>query len=272
MDKVLFLKRPRIELSHLRPWSFSKVQKAKRCQYEFYWNYVEKKEPVEKADFLVLGSGVHFVLENALKVAFKREKPLNRDFLFYFAENFKKEEPLADLRKITEFFPNILRFVNGQLKRAIDSEIFASELELAIDKDFKILKDFESKNAFLRGKLDFVFSKGDTLYIVDHKTNRNREFNNRLKTQLRWYALLASSKYSQFKRFALEVHNVRYGTVNRFIFTEKDLKAFKIKLVPLIESIEEEFLGKTFEELTPSPCELNCRWCDFRHICEVASF
>ena len=104
----------RIELSHLRPWSFSKIQKAKKCQYEFFWRYVAKVEPLEKPEFLVLGSGVHFVLENALNIAFKRERPLNRELLYYFAENFKKEEPLADVNKIAEFFPNILRNVNGQ--------------------------------------------------------------------------------------------------------------------------------------------------------------
>ena len=264
--------KPVVELRHLRPWSFSKVQKAKRCQYEFYWNYVEKREPIEKADFLILGSGVHFVLENALKVAFKRERPLNKDLLFYFAENFKKEEPLAKLEKIVDFFPNILRYVNGQLRRASESKIIASEMELAVDKNFNVLSNFSSERAFLRGKLDFVFSKGDTLYIVDHKTNRSREFNNKIKTQLRWYALLASVRFPEFRRFALEIHNVRYGTVGRLIFTENDLKAFRTKLLPVIETLEEEFVGKVFEDLVPSPCESNCRWCDFRHICKMASY
>jgi putative RecB family exonuclease len=264
--------KPVVKLRHLRPWSFSKVQKAKRCQYEFYWSYVEKREPIEKADFFILGSGVHFVLENALKVAFKRERPLNKDLLFYFAENFRKEEPLAKVEKIVEFFPNILRYVNGQLRRVSESKIVASELELAIDKNFNVLSDFRSERAFLRGKLDFVFSKEDTLYIVDHKTSRNREFNNKIKTQLRWYALLTSVKFPEFRRFALEIHNVRYGTVNRFIFTENDLKAFKIKLLPVIETLEEEFVGKSFENLVPFPCESNCRWCDFRHICKMASY
>ncbi|WP_163328225.1 RecB family exonuclease [Desulfurobacterium thermolithotrophum] len=262
----------RIEIKHLRPWSFSKVQKAKRCQYEFYWNYVEKKEPLERADFLVLGSGVHFVLENALNTVFERERPLSRDLLFYFAETFKKEEPLAEVNKIAEFFPNILKYVNGQLRRAFKSKFIASELELAVDKDFNLLSEFCSERVFLRGKLDFVFSKGDTLYIVDHKTSRSRDFNNRIKTQLRWYALLANVKFPEFKRFALEVHNVRYGTVNRFIFTENDLKLFKLRLLPIIENIEEELLGKSFSELIPSPCESNCRWCDFRHICQVANY
>ena len=262
----------RIELSHLRPWSFSKIQKAKKCQYEFFWRYVAKVEPLEKPEFLVLGSGVHFVLENALNVAFKRERPLSKELLYYFAENFKKEEPLADVSKIAQFFPNILRYVNGQLKRALGSSIVASELEIAVDGELKPVNEFDSSRVFLRGKLDFIFSKGETIYIVDHKTNKSRDFNNKIKTQLRWYALLASVKFPEFERFALEVHNVRYGTVNRFIFTQKDLETFKIRLLPIIETVEEEFNGKTFEDLVPSPCELNCKWCDYRHICPVASY
>jgi len=261
-----------IGLEHLRPWSFSKVQKAKRCQYEFYWNYVEKKEPLEKSEFLILGSGVHFVLENALNTVFKEGVPLRKELLFNFGEAFKEEEPLAQVEKIATFFPNIIKYVNGQLRRASNSQFIASELELAIDKDFKLVSNFFSGTVFLRGKLDFVFSRDDTLYIVDHKTNRNDEFNNRIKTQLRWYALLASVKFPEFKRFILEVHNVRYGTIKRFLFTEKDLSNFKLKLLPKIESIEEEFLGKNFSELIPSPSERNCRWCDFRHICPKASY
>lgn len=261
-----------IELTHLRPWSFSKVQKAKRCQYEFYWRYVEKIEPLEKAEFLITGSGVHFILENALKTAFRREKPLNKELLYYFFQQFKKEEPLAEEKKIEEFFPNIIKFVNGQLKRIKKSSISAAEMELAVDRKFRVVEDFSSPSVFLRGKLDFVFSKEDTLYIVDHKTNRSREFNNKIKTQLRWYALLASSKFPNYERFALEVHNVRYGTVNRFIFSKEDLLSFKIRLIPILETLENEFLGKTFDDLTPSPCEINCKWCDFRHVCPAASF
>ncbi len=260
----------RIELKHLRPWSFSKVQKAKKCQYEFYWRYVEKVEPLEKADFLLVGSGVHFVLENALKTAFKREKPLNKDLLYYFVSLFKKDEPAVEERKIVEFFPNIIRFVNGQLKRVGKSEMSFAELELAVDKELKVVGDFSDSSVFLRGKLDFVFSKDNTLYIVDHKTNRNREFDNRIKTQLRWYALLANAKFPEFERFALEVHNVRYGTVNRFIFTKTDLLGFKARLLPIIETLEDELLGKTFSDLVPSACEINCKWCDYRHICPAA--
>ena len=102
----------------------------------------------------------------------------------------------------------------------------ASELEIAVDGELKPVNEFDSSRVFLRGKLDFISSKGETLYIVDHKTNKSRDFNNKIKTQLRWYALLASVKFPEFERFALEVHNVRYGTVNRFIFTQRDLESF----------------------------------------------
>ncbi len=261
----------KIELLHLRPWSFSKVQKAKRCQYDFFFRYVEKVEPAEKAEFLITGNGVHFVLENALNTVFKRRKPLSKDLLYYFLELYRKSEPEINEKQVVEFFPNIIRFVNGQLKRTSNSKILAAELEIAVDNNFNVVDDFEASTVFLRGKLDFVFSKGDTLYIVDHKTNRSREFNNRIKTQLRWYALLASAKFPQFKRFALEVHNVRYGTVNRFLFTELDLKGFKLRILPIIELLEEELAGKSFDELIPSPCEVNCKWCDYRHLCPAAS-
>ncbi len=261
----------KVELSHLRPWSFSKVQKAKKCQYDFFFRYVEKIEPIEKAEFLVTGNGVHFVLENALNTVFRRKKPLGKDLLFYFLELYKRNEPEVNEKKVVEFFPNIVRFVNGQLRRTSNSRVLAAELEIAIDTGFNIVENFGDSSVFLRGKLDFVFSRGDTLYIVDHKTNRSRDFNNRIKTQLRWYALLASVKFPQFKHFALEVHNVRYGTVNRFIFTESDLKSFKLRILPIIEILEEEFAGKGFDELIPSPCEVNCKWCDYRHVCPAAS-
>jgi len=254
----------------LRPWSFSKVQKAKKCQYEFYFKYVERIEPKEKADFLVLGNGIHFVLENALNVAFKRKKPINKEVLYYFAKLFKREEPEIDFKTMETFFPNILKFVNGQLRRVEGSSILASEVELAVDDSFSSV-NFRSERVFMRGKLDFLFSKGDTLYIVDHKTNKSSDFSNKIKTQLRWYALLASVKFPQFSKFALEVHNVRYGTVNRIIFTSRDIEGFKLKLVPLIGILESDLLGKGFRELQPNPSELNCRWCEYRSICPEAS-
>ncbi len=256
----------KVELSHLRPWSFTKVQKAKKCQYEFFFRYVKKLEPLERADFFVLGSGVHFVLENALNTAFEGKEPLSKKLLFRFAEQFKESEPLADLKKISEFFPNILKFVNGQLRRAKGSSLVASEIELAVDSSLKLAPYFSDK-VYLRGKLDFIFSKDETLYIVDHKTSRSWEFNNKVKTQLRWYALLASIKFPQFERFALEVHNVRYGSIKRLIFTKRELLSFKEKLLPLITRVEENYIGKGFKELQPSPCEANCQWCEYRHIC-----
>jgi len=260
----------KVELSHLRPWSFTKVQKAKKCQYEFFFRYVEKLEPLEKADFFVLGSGVHFVLENALNTAFEGKEPLSKKLLFQFAEKFKEIEPLADLRRISEFFPNILKFVNGQLKRAGGSSLVASEIELAVDNSLRLTSYF-SDSVYLRGKLDFIFSKDETLYIVDHKTSRSWEFNNRVKTQLRWYALLASIKFPQFERFALEVHNVRYGSIKRMIFTRKELLSFRKKLLPLLTQVEGEYLGRGFRELHPSPSEANCHWCEYRHVCPVVN-
>ena len=254
-----------VELSHLRPWSFSKVQKAKRCQYEFFFRYVQKVEPLKRADFLLLGSGVHFVLENALNAVFKREKPLSKELLLYFAKEFKRLEPDADIKEIETFFPNVLKFVNGQLRRAGRAKVRYSELELAVDRELKPV-DYRSDGVFLRGKVDFTFSSGETLYLIDHKTNRSRDFDNKIKTQLRWYALLASVRFPNFQRFALEVHNVRYGTVNRIIFTRRDLLAFKLKLFPIIETLEEEFLGKRFEELEPT-LSPQCKWCEFRHVC-----
>ncbi|ADU95977.1 RecB family exonuclease [Thermovibrio ammonificans] len=258
-----------VGIEHLRPWSFSKVQKAKRCQYEFFFRYVQKLEPLERADFLVLGSGVHFVLENALNAVFLRRKPLSKELLLHYARLYKEQEPLADLNRIGQFFPNILKFVNGQLRRVDRGELKFWELELAVDRELRCVP-YDSGGVFLRGKLDFLFSKGETLYIVDHKTSRSHDFDNRVKTQLRWYALLAAVKFPQFQRFALELHNVRYGTVKRVVFSRREIEAFKVKLVPIIESVEEEFLGKSFRELTPSPSELNCRWCEFRHLCPEA--
>jgi len=266
--KVNFDKR--IEIKHLRPWSFSKVQKAKKCQYEFFFRYVEKIEPMERADFLVLGSGVHYVLENALNRVLREGKPIRRDVLIEYARDFKEIEPLADLRTIETFFPNIVKFVNGQLRRVESGALVGSEVELAVDSSLKPV-DYGSDGVFLRGKLDFLFSVRDTLYIIDHKTSKSWNFNNKIKTQLRWYALLAGAKFPEFERFALEVHNVRYGTINRVIFTRRELERFKLKLVPLIEFIEGDFIGKGFSELHPEPSEFNCRWCEYRNICPVCN-
>lgn len=258
----------KVELSHLRPWSFSKVQKAKKCQYEFYFRYVAKVEPLEKADFFILGSGVHFVLENALLRALKEGKPLNRQSLLKFARTFKESEPSADIDKISQFFPNILKFVNGQLRR-IGRRFFKPEIELAVDSSFN-LSSYFSGDVFLRGKLDLVFEKDGFLYIVDHKTSRSTEFDNKVKTQLRWYALLAKVKFPEFDHFALELHNVRYGTIRRVIFASKEIEAFKKKLLPLIDEVERSYLGKDFSALSPSPGEL-CRWCEYRHVCPAVS-
>ncbi|WP_456455639.1 RecB family exonuclease [Thermovibrio sp.] len=257
-----------IGFSNLRPWSFSKVQKAKKCQYEFFFRYVEKIKPLSKADFLVLGSAVHFVLENALNRVFKEGAPLQKKHLLLFAEKFKEEEPLTDVKRVEEFFPNILKFVNAQLRKAKESSLISSEMELAVDSSFNLVP-YSCERVFMRGKLDFIFERGGTLFIVDHKTSRSWEFNNKVKTQLRWYALLASVKYPEFERFALEVHNVRYGTIKRVIFSKRELSAFKERLLFHINLVEKELNGKSFNQLTPSPSEINCRWCEYRHVCPL---
>ncbi len=257
-----------ITINHLRPWSFSRIQKAKRCQYDFYFTYVKKLKPAQKADFFVIGSGVHFVLENALNFIVNKGQMVNRDKLYEFACNFSDTEPLADIKDIEPFIPSIMRFVNGQLRRLPRVSFAKSELALSIDDKFRPVDSFNSSDVFLRGKLDFVFGEGDTLYIVDHKTNRNSDFSNRMKTQLRCYAMLAKARFPQFKKFILELHNVRYGSIRRFVFTDNDLKGFELKFLSIVSSLEDELLGKTFDDLVASRSS-NCKWCDYRDVCPL---
>jgi putative RecB family exonuclease len=259
-----------VRIEHLRPWSFSKVQKAKRCQYEFFWRYVERREPLEKPEFMAIGSGVHFVIENALGFAVRNGRPVDRKLLQKFARAYADSEPVVTVESLEAFFPNIVKYVNAQLKRFHRSGFVELEFGMAVDERLEPAGGFKSSRVFLRGKVDLMFSKEDLLYIVDHKTGRGRDFDNKTKTQLRWYALLAGTFFPEFHRFALELHNVRYGTVRRFIFTRRDLDSFKVRLLPIIGMIEDELANRSFEELKPSPSEENCRWCDYRHICPAA--
>ncbi len=255
-----------ITVADMRPWSFSRVHKAKTCPFAFYFAYVEGLEPAPKADFFKIGSGVHFLLENALRAAFLKKSYISKENLRSLLLEYLRQEPDLQEKDYEPFFHNIVRYVNSHLLRMRDYSFFAAELELSVGDSFEPLP-YNAKDAFLRGKLDLVYVRDKRVFIVDHKTNRSREFSNRLKTQLRWYALLAKSKFPEFSDFILEVHNVRYGTCRRFVFTDTDIDNFKLKLTSVIRELEEELEGKTLSELKPNPSYSNCKWCDFRHVC-----
>ena len=256
-----------IQLFHLRPWSYSKLRRVTTCEFAFFWQYVLNVKP-PRSEALVIGSGIHYILEKALdesllKGSFVGERRL-KEFLSEFCEREKIKE-----EKLLKFIPNISRFVKAHIRK-LDKESFeviGTEKQFVVDEYFEPLKEFNDKRAFIRGKLDFILFKNGTVKVVDHKTSIGISNVERAFTQLKIYAVLAMESLPPARSFILELHNVKKGEVSRRIYDIEQLVAFREKLRRKILSIEEALKGKGPLSLKPATSKSVCEYCDFKNIC-----
>ncbi len=267
----------KVSIEDLRPWSFSKYDSYLSCPIKFFFRYIYKID-VEKNKFLAFGNGVHLVIEKLLT------KPitLNEQVILNLAKGIKyKMEPLFDIDIFKKYTSYVLEFVEKIKKNYSNFEVEAS---YACDENFSYVT-YESKNSFLRGKVDLILEQPFEIQIIDHKTTgilNNRPLENILETlkdksykQLLWYAVLVSLK-KQRKTFTLSFFVIKNGKIFFRKIKKLDTKHTFLKIKNRLLNIEKKLINKSilevinkknFEILKVKNKKL-CFYCDYIRYCK----
>jgi len=127
----------------------------------------------------------------------------------------------------------------------------------ALEKSFKLKLD----NNIIVGKIDRIDQLGDEIVkIIDYKTGKTpQKLKKDHKEQLMIY-YLAGQQCFNLRKIELSVYYLRDNKELSFIPQEKQVQEFKRKLIQIIQKIKQS-------NFKPTP-GYQCRFCDFKNICE----
>lgn len=123
------------------------------------------------------------------------------------------------------------------------------EKKLAVDKEWRAC-DYDSPEAYFRGKLDLYYEDGPMVHIYDWKSGRIYEEDHRRQGES--YVCISPVTDSYRTNFVYIDRPLIVHSTNHSMDTRKDLAA------GLKEQIE---VVRSAEEFPPTPSEYTCRYC-----------
>ena len=121
--------------------------------------------------------------------------------------------------------PSIINDVKGIMYRFYSKNDFSltpgdvavTEMKIALDKDWKRVKDFYSDKVFFRGIIDIIDYYGEYIIITDYKTSRTMLTEKQLKEDMQTLVylmlinkLLGDNKYNKVK---IRINYIRYSKI-----------------------------------------------------------
>jgi len=254
-------------------YSYSKIQKFKKCPLNYYFYYLDPKWKgyKEPKDYNTKGSAVHDAITLFYYLPKEKRNFKNlRDFLYkaWFSE--KEPEKTPPLGKIGGFEDiNHERKVYSEALMVLKNfyeigDIAPSIFYLPTENikysfsDYSDLVQPINDNDFISGKFDRIDKLEDgTLRIIDYKTSKNH--NN--KFQLDFYRILAELNF-----------NIPVTKVSFYYLDRKEIADFPSSDTPkkeIKQKILEDILRiKETQNYEPRPSAL-CGHCDFKKICPI---
>jgi RecB family exonuclease len=162
-----------------------------------------------------------------------------------------------------EVLPDHLEYLKPILDglRELGYELYA-ELECAVTKDWEATT-FWAKDAFLRGKVDLVAVKSDSVLIFDYKTGKRKPD----PLQLEVYGVML---YEVLGITSVKSHFLWLKTneTDAFDITAENFAQTKADILARIDRIKEAHAANTFEPRTGPLCQ----WCPILDDCQEAVY
>lgn len=255
-------------------YSFSKIERFKKCPYDFYLNYLdpEWKGFQKPRDYKTKGSAVHGAitlfyhlpleqrtfeslkkcLENAWfsDIDPKKEPPLGKTGGFETVDG-ERRAYVQCLKMIKIFFD--LRDIDPSLFYIPTKDIRYSFC------DYEEMIQPISSDILVSGKFDRIDKlEDDTLRIIDFKTGNK----NNGKDQLDFYQILAELNF-EFPVSTVSYYYLASGEIVDYPVYPAKSEETKQQILEDVGKIE------SAKEFTPKPSRL-CGYCDFDDICPYA--
>jgi len=116
------------------------------------------------------------------------------------------------------------RFYEKQDFSLLPGDIMLTEKRLAFDRDWKLLKDFYSNKAFMRGIIDVLSYLENIVVITDYKSSRKMMTVDQLKEdmQMKIYILLVYHLLppESYNKFIIRIEYIRFGVSVEYEITD----------------------------------------------------
>ncbi len=238
----------------------SKISTYLLCPFKYKCEIDTQIRKAYKRDTpaLVFGNLIHGCLNDFFKRIDESERnfeTLRKLFEIKFKANWEKHKSIFQTRA------NIIRYVEEskkQFKTFIDSELSKGSPFL--------LEEFPKYNFNLElelgGKFDRVDKEDKELILIDYKTGKLKEENDKdITFQLNFYEYLLNKLYPQYK---VKKKIVFFLKENKPLPYEKpaDLNVVEKEILDIAQTINADY------KFDPKPNSL-CRFCDYRTICPL---
>ena len=205
-------------------WSHTALATFKTCPRQYEAKYVTKEVVFKDTPATLLGKKVHKALEDAIGSG------------VVLAKDMKQYQPIVD-------------FI---MAKPADER--HCELKVGIKEDGAPC-DFFDKKVWCRGVLDLLIIHGDTAWVIDYKTGKQKSD----PDQLKLFAVFVFAKFPKVKNVRAMYIWVAVDAVDADTFTPDDIDAIWDHFDPDLTRLSEAQRVGVF---TPTPNGLCKEWCD----------
>ena len=227
------------------PYSYSMIGTFKNCPYRFKLQYIDKiKTKFNLSPALEKGKFLHYGIEKYLK------NELDESIKNYKFQTVSNEEK----KKYFKLLKKILKGKNVQFYKTFDELFIEYGFGLILkDNDVELLP--YGKNVDIRGYIDLMFYDDfiESVYIIDHKSGRYRESQDKLQVSV--YYLVAYKMFPNAEKFNLIFDFIEHNKSVSITYTRND---FQNVLNFVKENIQKVETATEFPKITKF-----CQWCPY---------
>lgn len=249
----------RKEIFDYLPWSYSKLEMARRCPFSFNRKNVDGiKETYVESQEAKIGKFVHLVIEDCLK---------GRDITTAYKKIYTTKYPNltnVELDLCMSYRPGILTFIN-KIKNFPGIKKQYIELSLAITQDFKPGQYWgKDPLPLFRGVLDYaLLADNGSLAIIDHKSGG---------TPTRQYAEKQMLTYEILSYFGMSEEIKSIKTILHYVSSQEMLDFAGVTAKEIMEVRKNDFINfmnSCVEELHTNEAKVgkHCDWCSYVPLC-----
>ena len=241
------------------PYSVSKIGTYTTCKKKFDLQYIQKIK-INKPSNIALqkGSFIHKIIEEF----YNYNTPFECNEIFTEAEKQKAKDTVKtfELSKLGQFYKNI---AESNEIYSLHEEKFAFKIS-KVPKVPKVRKsrleicDYNDKDAWIRGAIDFQYLENNIVYNIDWKSGKDKSKDETFGIdQSIAYTIFLMLKYPDINVFKSRFVFVEHCTEKEIVYTRDKYPEYIKHFYNLTKTIEKTEIFN--ENVTPL-----CDFCDFQ--------
>jgi hypothetical protein len=246
------------------PWSYSKLETARRCPFNFNRKYVDKiKVPYVENEAAKIGNLVHCILEECLKGS------VDVNGAYHKICVGRNQLTKLEMEKCASYRPGIIQFLDKikQFEKTTPVRRKLVEIEVAITTDFEPAEYWgKDPVPLIRGKMDFgLLAANGHLAIFDHKTGG---------APTKQYSGNQMLTYEVLSHYGLGENISGVQTMLHYVSSEALLPFDGVSADDIINKRKFEFIqfvngcvSEIQEDIAKEG--KHCDWCGYHHMCPL---